>query len=165
MDWAEIGGGVKRSIDLRWLFDPVLLFILRWWICTCRSNWPLVTSLLPGAAWSSDILRRFFGFIINIICLIGQLISFPLVTLNLRRRMWRPKPSLVANQEAQCSFTPLSLARWPAMIALKSNNSFFQTSLSAPKQCDYRHHRLFSCLLPRLLQVSIDFNCKGWHFL
>ena len=130
----------------------------------------LATSLkkiIPGAAWSSDILRRFFRFIINIICFIRQLISFALVTLCLRRRMWRPKPSLVDNQEAQCSFTPLSLARWQAMIASKSNNchSFFQSSLSAPKQCDYRHHRLFSCLLPRLLQVSHDFDWKGWHFL
>ena len=130
----------------------------------------IVTSLkkiFPGATWSSDIFRRFFRFIINIICFIRQLISSALVTLCLRRRMWRPKPSLVDNQGAKCSFTPLSLARWQAMITSKSNNchSFFQNSLSAPKQCNYRHHRLFSCLLPRLLQVSIDFNCKGWHFL
>ena len=83
----------------------------------------LVTSSLkkifPGAAWSSDILRKLVRFIINIICLIRQLISFALVTLNPRRRMWRPKPSLVDNQEAQCSFTPLSLARWQAMIDSK----------------------------------------------
>ena len=74
--------------------------------------------IFPGAAWSSDILRRFFRFIINIICFVRQLISSALVTLN-PRRMWRPKPSLVDNQEAQCSFTPLSLARWQAMIDSK----------------------------------------------
>ena len=30
----------------------------------------------------------------------------------LRKKMWRPRPSLVHDQDARCSFTPLSVARF-----------------------------------------------------
>ena len=60
---------------------------------------------LPGYC----LVIRYFEEVLQVY--LRQLISFASMTLNLRRRMWRPKPSLVDNQGAQCSFTPLSLAR------------------------------------------------------
>ena len=40
------------------------------------------------------------------------------------RKMWRPRPSLVHDQDARCSFSPLSVARFCQILSMVSDLNF-----------------------------------------